>query len=88
MTFPSKATPEFWGLYRELPPEVKKAARKAFRLWSAAPFHPSLHFKKVGKNNWSARVGTNYRSVGRFNDGFFVWSWIGSHADYDNFLKS
>jgi hypothetical protein len=88
MTFPSKATPEFWNLYRELPAEMKKAARKAFRLWSAAPFHPSLHFKKVGKSKWSARVGSDYRSVGRFKDGFFVWSWIGSHAAYDNLLKS
>ena len=67
---------------------MKKAARKAFRLWSDAPFHPSLHFKKVGKSKWSARVGSDYRSVGRFNDGFFVWSWIGSHAAYDNLLKS
>jgi hypothetical protein len=88
MSFPSKATPEFWALYRDLPQEVKKAARKAFRLWSATPFHPSLHFKKVGKSKWSARVGSNYRGVGRFEGGSFVWSWIGSHADYDTLLKS
>ena len=88
MSFPSKATPEFWDLYRDLPREVKKAARKAFRLWSATPFHPSLNFKKVGSSKWSTRVGSNYRSVGRFEGGSFVWSWIGSHADYDTLLKS
>jgi hypothetical protein len=87
MTFPARATPEFWGNYRALPREAKKAARKAFELWRAAPFHPSLHFKKVGKAKWSARVGSSYRSVGRFEAGVFVWSWIGSHADYDNLLR-
>jgi hypothetical protein len=73
MSFPSKATPEFWDLYSALPREVKKAARKAFHLWSNTPFHPSLHFKKVGNSKWSARVGANYRSVGRFRGGCFVW---------------
>jgi hypothetical protein len=57
MNFPSKATPEFWDLYRGLPQEVRKSSRKAFRLWSATPFHPSLHFKKVGKSKWSALEG-------------------------------
>ena len=73
MSFPSNATPEFWDLYRDLPQEVNKAARKAFRLWSATPFHPSLHFKKVGKSKWSARIGSSYRGVGRFEGASFVW---------------
>ncbi len=50
MSFPAKATPEFWELYRRLPHEAKSAARKAFKIWSDTPFHPSLHFKKVGKH--------------------------------------
>jgi len=28
-------------------------------------------------------MGINYRAVGRFDDGVFVWDWIGTHADYD-----
>jgi hypothetical protein len=88
MSFPAKATPEFWELYRRLPREAKSTARKAFRLWSDTPFHPSLHFKKVGKHKWSARAGLSLRSVGRFEGAAFVWSWIGSHADYDKLLKA
>jgi hypothetical protein len=88
MSFPAKATPEFWELYRRLPREAKSAARKAFRLWSDTQFHPSLHFKKVGKHKWSARAGLSLRSVGRFEGAVFVWSWIGSHADYDKLLKA
>jgi hypothetical protein len=33
VTFPSRATPEFWKLYRDLPPEVRKLAGKNYQLW-------------------------------------------------------
>ena len=47
-------------------------------------FHPSLHFKKLRNENWSVRIGLNYRALGKFSeDGVFLWEWIGSHADYD-----
>ena len=58
-------------------------ARKNYRLWQANPFHPSLHFKSIGKPNWSIRVGDHYRAIGIFCGDEFVWAWIGSHADYD-----
>ena len=49
-----------------------------------AGFCASLHFKKVGADNWSVRIGLNYRAIGKFSkDGAFLWEWIGSHADYD-----
>ena len=83
MRIASRGTPEFWRLYRQLPVEVKEVARKNYRLWQANAFHPSLHFKPIGKPNWSARVGQQYRAIGRFLGDEFVWEWIGSHADYD-----
>jgi hypothetical protein len=46
-----------------------------------------LDFKKVGKENWSGRVGLNYRAIGKFtDDGTFLWEWIGIHADNDSRL--
>lgn len=83
MRIASRGTPEFWRLYRQLPVEVKEVARKNYRLWQANAFHPSLHFKPIGKPNWSARVGQHYRAIGRFLGDEFLWEWIGSHADYD-----
>ncbi len=83
MRIASSGTPEFWRLYRALPAEVKEVARKNYRLWQANAFHPSLHFKPIGKPNWSARVGQHYRAIGRFHGDEFVWEWIGSHANYD-----
>lgn len=83
MTIPSRGTAEFWRLYRTLPAEVKAVARKNYQLWQANAFHPSLHFKSIGKPNWAVRIGLHHRAIGRFVDAEFVWEWIGSHADYD-----
>ena len=82
MTIPSHGTPEFWRLYRALPAEVRLLAQKNYRLWSANAFHPSLHFKSIGKPNWSARVGDHYRAVGKFSGAVFLWEWIGTHEAY------
>jgi hypothetical protein len=49
VTFASRATAEFWKLYRDLPAEVRSLARKNYQLWREQPFHPSLKFKKIGR---------------------------------------
>jgi len=41
--------PKFWGFYHQLPKEIQILADKNYELLKANPFHPSLHFKKVGK---------------------------------------
>lgn len=87
MTVSSRGTADFWELYRGLPAEIRESARKAYRKWQMDAFHPSLHFKKVGRDNWSVRVGIGYRALGKFSgDGMFLWEWIGAHADYDKML--
>ena len=86
MTFPSRVTPEFWNLYRQLPPDVRKLARKNYQLWREEPFYPSLNFKKIGGGKWSVRVGIHYRAVGKFEGSGFVWDWIGTHGEYDRLV--
>ncbi len=83
MIIPSRGTPEFWRLYRALPADARALAQKNYQLWSANSFHPSLHFKAIGKPNWSVRVGAHYRAVGRFSGNGFLWEWIGSHEEYN-----
>jgi hypothetical protein len=60
------ALPRYWRHFRELPAEVRETADKAFALLRADPFHPSLHFKKVGRTKqlWSVRVGMHYGALG------------------------
>ena len=54
--------------------EVRESARKAYRRWQQDAFHPSLHFKKLRNENWSVRIGLNYRVMGKFSeDGMFLW---------------
>jgi hypothetical protein len=38
----SRATPRFWAAYRDLPPEIKEAARKAYRLFRDNARHRAL----------------------------------------------
>lgn len=59
----SFTTHDFWVAYAELAPEVKEQAQKAYQLWQENSLHPSLHFKKVGKNLWSASVSGGYRAL-------------------------
>ncbi|QZZ19427.1 hypothetical protein J5X98_18915 [Leptothermofonsia sichuanensis E412] len=67
----SFATAEFWKAYAELSPEMQEQAQKAYRLWQENSLHPSLHFKKVGNNLWSARISGGYRALGRVLDLLF-----------------
>ena len=87
MRVPSVASRDFWRAYRQLPRDVRHAARKAYRMWQQDAFHPGLHFKKVGGDTWSVRVGIHHRALGRFESDRLVWMWIGTHADYDAMLR-
>ncbi len=80
----AKADPEFWRRYNKLPKRVQELARKNYRLWEANRFYPSLQFKEIGANQWSARVGAHYRVTGYFlTSDIFVWDWIGTHEEYN-----
>jgi mRNA-degrading endonuclease RelE of RelBE toxin-antitoxin system len=81
------ALAEFWSHYGELPEHVQKKADKNFRLLKKNPRHPSLHFKKVSSNMWSARVGRKYRAVAFEVPEGYAWFWIGPHTDYERILN-
>ena len=74
----SSTTKSFRSRFLELPPEIRRLARKNFKLWLRDSRHPSLHFKKV-----SARVGDNYRALAIVEGGKAKWFWIGPHDEYE-----
>ena len=81
------ATAQFWKAYETLPQNVRALADKNFALLRANPQHPLLALKKIGRFR-SARVGMRYRALAVEIDKGLLWFWIGSHADYDAFIKS
>ena len=86
----STATPRFWAAYRELPRDVRDAARKAYRLFRENPAHPSLQFKKVHDREpvYAVRVTLGYRAVGLVEDDEVTWFWIGLHDEYLRMIRS
>ncbi|MET3577039.1 hypothetical protein ABID19_000054 [Mesorhizobium robiniae] len=80
------ATPSFWEASSKLPASIRSKADKRFDKLRSDPFHPSLHFKQVGRY-WSARVDQSYRAVAVRAHEDMVWFWIGTHAEYDRLLK-
>ena len=83
----SSTLPSFWKADEALHEGVKRGARKAYRLWTQNPFHPSLHFKCINheENIWSVRITRGYRAVGTIENNLVYWYWIGSHDDYERF---
>lgn len=82
-----RTTEDFWVHYYRLPVHVQSAANKNFELLKINPFHPSLHFKKIGRW-WSIRAGHSYRALGVEKGGIFYWFWIGTHDEYERLLAN
>jgi Txe/YoeB family toxin of Txe-Axe toxin-antitoxin module len=84
----SVTLPSFWDSYRILDETLRRSARKASRLWAANPFHPSLHFECINREEdvWSVRVTLSHRAVGVLDGDTVTWFWIGSHDDYERFF--
>jgi len=80
------ATQNFWKAYEKLPPEIRRIADKNFDILKSDPFHPSLHFKKVGRY-WSVRAGIQYRALGTRYEDTMIWFWIGDHTTYDQLIS-
>ncbi len=85
----SAALASFWAAYASLDEDIKQRTRKAYRLWRDNPFHPSLHFKCINReeNIWSVRITLGYRAVGVLQGDTVTWFWIGDHADYERFFR-
>ena len=88
----SKAKRAFWDMFTELPEEVQRDARAAYRLFCENPAHTSLNFEAVNtkRTAWSVRVNSQYRVVGarrKSEWNLFVWFWIGPHNDYEKLIN-
>ncbi len=85
----SKAHRNFWACYRRLPPDVQRLASRKHRMWRSDPFHPSLHFKCINREEdiWSVRITLAHRAIGILQGDTVTWFWIGSHDVYKRFFS-
>jgi len=85
----SVVTTGFRDRLGQLPDSVRQHASRAYALWRADPYHPSLQFKKVSPRQpiYSARVGLGHRALALWEGDTITWFWIGSHAEYDTLLS-
>ncbi len=81
----SYCTDSFWKQYEALPPQVKRAADKAYALWKRDTAHPSLRFKPIQSRpgEWSVRIDSNHRAVCIKLDDGWLWYAIGDHDYFD-----
>jgi hypothetical protein len=80
------ASPQFWACLEKLPAGVQDLARENYEVLKVNPYHPSLHFKRVG-HFWSVRVGRSHRALAVDAEDGIVWFWIGTHGQYDRLVK-
>lgn len=83
----SSALPAFWDCFNRLPPQVQQTARKNFLLWQQEPSLKSLGFKRIKEDLWAVRAGSGFRALATFEDGAFLWFWIGAHDEYERLLR-
>ncbi|MEH2372951.1 type II toxin-antitoxin system RelE family toxin [Nostoc sp.] len=71
----SSVTKTFRKQFSDLPASVQEQAVKAYALWQADPYHPSLQFKQVSQRQpiYSARVSLNYRVLGLLESDSIYW---------------
>ncbi len=84
----SATLPSFWAAYKSLGKDVKRSARKAYRLGAQKPLHPSPRFRCINReeNVWSVRITRGYRALGVLEGDVVTWFWIGSHDEYERFF--
>jgi len=85
----SKTTKRFRESLAKLPKNIQRQAQESYKLFSQAPNHPSLRFKKVHTIEpiYSVRINTDYRAVGMIDAEEIIWFWVGSHAEYEKLLR-
>ena len=80
----------FWKRYDDLPNSIQELADRSYELLQQDPYHPSLHFKRLGGKTqfWSVRVGEDYRALAiQPEKNVFAWFWIGHHSEYDKIIS-
>ncbi len=91
----NRRTVAFHAMLAALPAHIQAAATAAFGMFLIDPQHPAsdpTHALSDQRRaqHWpgstSVSVTIGYRAIYVVRNGVNLWYWIGSHADYDQFV--
>ncbi|WIG58279.1 MAG: hypothetical protein OJF49_001024 [Ktedonobacterales bacterium] len=85
----NRTTKQFRKLLANLPDDVQRQAKKAFKLYETNPGHPSLNFERLNTKGeyYSARANQQYRVLAKRKSDHMLWFWIGPHDEYEKLLS-
>jgi hypothetical protein len=85
----SRTTRRFRTAFSRIPGSVKERAREAYQRFVENPDHPGSRSKLIRSAEpiYSVRVTRDYGALGLREDDTIIWSWIGSHVDYDGLIS-
>ena len=71
-------------MFAELPAEVQRQARRAYRIFRQNPNQPSLRFKPIHPTRpiYSVRVSPDYRAVGILQSDEIVLRYLQKHFSF------
>ncbi len=80
----------FRRLFSDLPLDVQRDAKRAYRPFESNPANPGLQFKKLEgeKDMYSARIGLDYRALAVMKRSRLVGYRIGSHSGFDRLIRT
>lgn len=81
---------EFRARFKKLPQAIQRQSTEAFHRFKENPYHPGLRFHRLRTKDpwWSASIGMHYRAVGLWEGDTIFWDFIGTHEDYNDYIKS
>lgn len=74
--------------FEALSPDSRRAVTAAYRLWKNDPTHPSLYFKPLMGDLWSARTSQGQRALALRKPDLWLWVWVGEHDEYKALLRN
>ena len=92
----NKSTRPYRERYKKLPASVQALVREYAIRFHEDPTSKSLRVKELKETHrgrhcpgtFSVSITMKYRALFFWKDGVRYWYWIGTHADYDNYIGS
>ena len=87
---PSREIRRAAGILGVLQPTARPGSKdcpQEFPPLAKEPTLKSLGFKRIKSDLWSVRAGSGFRALATFDDGIYLWFWIGKHDEYERLLR-